>query len=33
MCKETEDPGVGGVTYDSAESLLAAVAGDGPVHK
>jgi len=26
MCKETEDPGAGGVTYDSAESLLAAVA-------
>jgi hypothetical protein len=26
MCKETEDPGAGAVTYDSAESLLAAVA-------
>lgn len=26
MCEETKDPGVGGATYDSAESLLVAVA-------
>ncbi len=26
MCKETNDPGIGGVTYDSTDSLLAAVA-------
>jgi hypothetical protein len=25
MCKETADPGAGGVTYDSTESLLAAI--------
>jgi len=25
MCKETNDPGAGGVTYDSTGSLLAAV--------
>jgi hypothetical protein len=25
MCKETRDPGAGGMTYDSTEALLAAV--------
>jgi len=25
MCKETKDPGAGGVTYDATEALLAAV--------
>ena len=25
MCSETKDPGTGGVTYDSADSVLAAV--------
>lgn len=33
MCEETNDPGAGGVTYDSTEPAGGCSARDGPVHK